>query len=66
MKGAKWKKSIKKKKKPFFFFFTKAGKGPDNIDGHACKKTQRKVALSKSTASDKFDKLGSRDRFDPN
>lgn len=57
---------INQEEKVTFFFFTKAGKGPDNIDGHACKKTQRKVALSKSTASDKFDKLGSRDRFDPN
>lgn len=49
-------------------FFIKAGKGPDNIDGHTCKKNpQKSVALSRSTASDKFViKLGHRDRFAPN
>lgn len=36
---------INQEEKVSFFFFIKAGKGPDNIDGHTCKKTHRKAQL---------------------
>lgn len=48
----KWKepsgRNQSRRKNKLFFFNIKAGKRPDNIDGHTCKKTpQKSVALSR-------------------